>query len=272
MKKTVVAALLLFTMMLEAKVVDAIAMIVEGEPVTTAEIAAVQRQYRVPKQEAVNLLVRDRLQKVALKAIPVSEKEIDQKINEIAAKNGISVAKMQQILKSRGTAWSQYRESIRNGLKKEKFFNEKVVANIPAPSNDELKLYYTHHQKEFVLPATIRMREFSAATKETMQRFLRNQSTKGIKVRTVTKKTKEINPALLSALLKTPIGGATPPLNAGSRHIIYQVLAREGKVQMSYDAAKSAVESAWRRSQQNKALKDYFEKLRTRADVQILRH
>ena len=272
MKQTVIAALLMLTMLLEAKVVDAIAMIVEGEPVTTAEIAAVQRQYKVPKQKAVDLLVRDRLQKVALKAIPVSEKEIDQKVNEIAAKNGISVARMQQILKSQGTSWSQYRESIRNGLKKEKFFNEKVVANIPAPSEDELKLYYTHHQKEFLLPATLQMREFSAKNKETMQRFLRTHSAKGIQVRTVTKKTKEINPALLSTLLRTPIGGITPPLNAGNRYIIYQILAREGKIQMSYDKSKGAVESAWRRSQQNKALQDYFEKLRTRADVQILRH
>jgi len=271
MKKLLFATILVLSTLLEAKIVDGIAMIVEGEPVTTAEIGAVQRQYHISKQKAIDLLVQDRLQKAAMKEISVPEEEIDAKINEIAAKNGVSVAQMQQILQERGTSWSQYRDTVRDALKKEKFFKEKVVANIPAPSEDELKLYYKHHQKEFTLPATIKMKEYSSNSQEAMQRFLQTHSTKGIKTRTLTQKTKEINPALLSALLQTPTGAFTRPFNAGDRYIVYKILSKRGKIQMPYSTARAAVESRWRQSQQSKALKDYFEKLRTRADIQILR-
>ena len=271
MKKLLFITILILNTSLAAKIVDGIAMIVEGDPVTTAEIAALQRQYRIPKEKAVDLLIQDRLQKALLKEVPVSESEIDHKINEIAAKNGVSVARMQQILQQQGTQWSQYRQSIRNALKKEKFFKEKVAANITAPSEDELKLYYKHHQKEFTLPATIKTKEYSTGSQEAMQRFLQTHNAKGIKTRIRTHKTKETNPALLSVFLQTPINALTPPFNAGDRYIVYKILAKRGKIQMPYSAAKTAVESRWRQSQQSKALKDYFEKLRTHADIQILR-
>jgi parvulin-like peptidyl-prolyl isomerase len=271
MNKIFFFTMLVFMTALQAKMVDGIAMIVEGEPVTTAEIGAVARQYHISKSKAADLLIQDRLQKAAMRDIIVPEEEVDRKINEIAAKNGVSVSQMQQILKQRGTSWSAYRESVRDALKKEKFFKEKVIANIPTPSEDELKLYYKHHKKNFTIPSTIRVKEYTAASQQAMQRFLRSHSTKGIKVRTLTQKSKEINPALLSALLRTPTGALTPPFNAGDRYIVYKVLNKSGKVQLPFNAARQAVVAQWQKAQQGKALKDYFEKLRTRADIQILR-
>ena len=40
---------------------------------------------------------------------------------------------------------------------------------------------------------------------------------------------------------------------------------------MSYEAAQGAVAAKWKQQQQAKALKDYFEKIKTNADIQILR-
>jgi hypothetical protein len=40
---------------------------------------------------------------------------------------------------------------------------------------------------------------------------------------------------------------------------------------MSFEAAQGAVTAKWRQQQQSKALKDYFEKIKTNADIQVLR-
>ena len=40
---------------------------------------------------------------------------------------------------------------------------------------------------------------------------------------------------------------------------------------MPFEAARGAVTAKWKQQQQGKALKDYFEKLKTNADIQILR-
>jgi parvulin-like peptidyl-prolyl isomerase len=254
-----------------AKMVDGIACIVEGEPVTTAEIRAIQRQLHVSKKEATNLLIKDRLQKSAMKDIQIDEATIDAKVAKIAAQNNLSIPKMQKILKQQGTTWSKYRSSIRHSLKKEKFYQEKVISSIPTPSTDELKLFYRNHKKEFFAPKSVSLVEYSAKTEQTMKNFLRTKNKKGIKSRSVKKSTKDLNPSLLTTILQTQNGHYTRPFNAGDKFISYKVLSKNGKTSMPFEAAQGAVAAKWKQKQQGKALKDYFEKLRTNADIQMLR-
>ena len=104
-----------------------------------------------------------------------------------------------------------------------------------------------------------------------MKNFLQTKNTKGIKSRSVTKSTKDLNPGLLGSILQTDDGSFTRPLNAGDRFITYKVISKEGTVNMPFEAAQGAVAARWKQQQQSKALKDYFEKIKTDADIQILR-
>lgn len=271
MKKIFFFALLTSLCVLEAKMVDGIALIVEGEAVTTAEIRAVQRQMRVSKSEATDLLIQDRLQKSAMKDINIPEENIDAKIAQIAAQNNVSIPKMQKILKQQGTSWIQYRKSIRESLKKEKFFQDEVVASIPEPNESELKLYYNKHKKSFTIPVSIYMTEYTASNKKSMEKFLATKKKSYVKSRNITKSIKKLEPTLLSMLLQTPNGQYTKAINAGDRYIVYKVRSKKGKTTMPFEAAQGAVAARWKQEQQTKALKDYFQKLRTRADIQILR-
>ncbi len=271
MKKLVLLGLIALLTLPYGKMIDGIALIVEGEPVTIVEISAVQEQMEISKKEAIDLLIQDRLQQSAMKDIKVDEKSVDAKIANIALQNNITVPKMQKILKEQGTSWSKYRTNIRNAIKKEKFHQEKVMRNIPTPSEDELKLFYKIHQDEFILPESISLIEYSAPTEARMKKFLENKNTKGIKSRPLEKLSKDLNPALLRSILQTQDGSYTRPLNAGDRFISYKVLSKQGEVVMPFEAAKNAVAGRWKQQQEQKALKDYFEKLKTNADIQIIR-
>ena len=271
MKKLVLLGFITLLTFSYAKMVDGIAIIVEGEPVTTAEIRAVQSQMQISKKEATDLLIQDRLQKSAMRDIKIDEKSVDAKIAGIAVQNNITVPKMQKILQQQGTSWTKYRSSIRDALRKEKFYQEKVVRNIPTPSEDELKLFYKNHKDEFILPKTINMIEYSAKSEASMKNFLQTKNTKGIKSHSVKKLTKDLNPALLRSILQTQDGSFTRPLNAGDKYISYKVLSKEGQVNMPFETSKGQVAARWKQQQQSKALKDYFEKLKTNADIQILR-
>jgi len=270
-KKLILLGFIALITLAQAKMVDGIALIVEGEAVTTAEIRAVQQQMRISKEKAIDLLIQDRLQKAAMKSVNISEDEVDTKIAGIAAQNNVSIPQMQKLLKQRGTTWIKYRSTIREAMKKEKFYKEKVVATISAPSDDELKIFYRNHKKEFTIPSSISMIEYSTPSKKTMEKFLRTKSTKGIKSRSVTKKTKDLNPTLLSMLLQTQNGAYTRPFNAGDKYLVFKIKSKKGKVSMPFESAKGAVAAKWRQQQQGKALKDYFEKMKTNADVQVLR-
>ena len=271
MKKLVLLGFITLFTFSHGKMIDGIALIVEGEPVTTAEIRAVQKQMQISKKEATNLLIQDRLQKSAMRDIKVDEKSVDAKIAGIALQNNLTIPKMQKILQQQGTSWSKYRSSIRDAIKKEKFYQEKVVKNIPTPSEDELKLFHKNHKKEFILPESISLIEYSAPTEAQMKKFLQTKNKKGIKSHSIKKFTKNLNPALLRSILQTQDGSYTRPLNAGDRFISYKVLSKQGQVTMPFESSKGAVAARWKQQQQQKALKDYFEKLKTNADIQILR-
>jgi len=260
-----------FTLLSQAKMLDGIALIVEGEAVTTAEIRAIQTQMHVSKPQAIDMLIQDRLQKIAMKDIVIPEETIDKKISEIATQNNLSIPKMQKILQAQGTSWVKYRQSIRDALKKSKFYTDVIASNIPDPTEDELKLFYKNHKKEFALPSRINMIEYTAKSKKSMNSFLKTHKTSFVTSKPVYKNTKETDGALLSLLLATPNGGYTKPFNAGDKYIVYKVVSKKGRTNLTFDAAKNMVSQAWKQTQQAQSLKDYFQKLRTRADVQILR-
>jgi len=92
-----------------------------------------------------------------------------------------------------------------------------------------------------------------------------------VKSRTVTKSTKNLSPTLLVSILQTQDDSYTRPFNAGDRYISYKVLSKEGQTSMPFEASKGAISARWRQQQQNKAVKDYFEKLKTNVDIQRLR-
>ena len=271
MKKLLLLGFITLMTLSQAKMIDAIALVVEGEPITTAEIRAVQQQLQVSKKKATDLLIQDRLQKSAMKDIEIADEEIDEKISAIAAQNNLTVAKMQKILQEQGTTWTQYRSSVREAMKKEKFFQKNVVGSIPAPSDDELKLFYNNHKEDFTIPARVSLIEYSAPTEEKMKKFLQTKNKKGIKSRSVKKATKDLNPTLLGSILQTQDGSFTRPFNAGDKFISYKVLSKSGKESMPFEAARGAVTAKWKQQQQGKALKDYFEKIKTNADIQVLR-
>lgn len=271
MKKLILIGCITLLTFTHARMIDGIALIVEGEAVTTAEIRAVKRQLGISKEKAIDLLIQDRLQKAAMKNIVISEDTIDGKISQIAVQNNVTIPKMQKILKERGTTWTKYRSSIKESLKKEKFYKEQVVSTISAPSEDELKLFFQNHKKEFVIPSTISMIEYSAKSEAVMKKFLQTKKKRGIKSRSVKKSTKDLNPALLGTLLQTQKGSFTRPFNAGDKYISYKILSKQGKSSMPFESAKGAVAARWKQQQQGKALKDYFEKMKTNANIQVIR-
>jgi len=273
MNKTILnfMGFILLTLTLQAKMIDGIAMIVEGEAITTAEIRAVQTQMAVSKEESINLLIQDRLQKSAMKDIKISEESIDAKISEIAAQNNLTIPKMQKILSQQGTPWTKYRKSIKEGLRKSKFFQQNIVASIPNPSEEEMKRFYDNNKELFTIPSRISLIEYSSSSKEKIDKFLKTRKAKNIKSRKTTKYTKNMEPSLLATLLQTQNGNYTRPINTGTKYIVFKVRSKKGKSTMPFKAAQGAVLAKWKEQQEQKALKDYFEKLRTRADIQKIR-
>jgi len=121
----------------QAQVIDAIAIDVEGEPITSLEIQAVQEKLKMSKQAAVETLIKDRLEIAAIKkaGIQIPAEAVEAKINAIASAKGLTQTKMKEILAQKGLTWESYKAQLKTEMKKERFFQEVILATIERPRN-----------------------------------------------------------------------------------------------------------------------------------------
>jgi len=272
MKKLFILTFFVLVTFTQAKVYNAIAIVVNGEPITTVEISAVQKQLRVSKKEAQEMLIENRLQKAAMKGIKVSDDEIDKRIELVAKQNSITIKKMQSVLKKQGQSWNKFRDQMKVSIQKQKFFRTKIAKNIPEPSDDELKIFYKNHPKLFSMPSSITVMEYSASSAGKIQALLANPAKqKGVKRKKRTFKGTDITSQLLAMISQTPTGSFTPAFNNGNAFVTYKVLSMgKGKLK-PFEDAKNSVTIAWKKEQQGEAIKEYFEKMKSNAAIEYIR-
>ncbi len=270
--KKILLVLLIFMSTSQAKMLNGIAIVVEGEPITTAEVQAVQTQMRISKSEAKELLIENRLQKSAMRDIVISDDEIDERIAKIAKQNNLSTKRLQQEIKKQGLTWNKFRDQISTSLKKQKFFRSKIAKTIPIPSRDELKIFYKNNASQFKMPSSISATQYSASSSKNLESFIKNKSKKkGIKQKSVNYKGASLTPQLSSMFASIAVGSFTPILNNGSSFVTFRVTNRGKGVIKPFNQVESKVTMAWKNQQQSQAIKAYFEKMRSSASIEVIR-
>jgi len=267
---------LLFTLIsVEAQVLDAIAIDVEGEAITTLEIQAVQEKMNMSKQAAVEALIKDRLEKSAIEkaGISISDAEIQEKVNTIARAKGLSQEKMKAILVQKGLTWESYIEQLATGMKKERFFQEHILATIERPSDDELETFYNTHRSEFSnAPRQMSLVSYSSSSVESLKSAIGNpiKPVNGVKKENILASSNEMSPALLKLIDSTTVNSFTAPVNTGKGFVSYFVKSK-GNGQGGFAAVKNAVAARWTQEQRVQAAQDFFNKLKSNANIRVIR-
>ncbi len=275
MKK--ILPLLLFVLLeSNAQVIDALAIDVNGEPITTVEIQAVQQKLNMSKKAAVEALIKDRLEKSAIEKanITISDEELDAKIQEIAQRRGLTLTQMREALQKNGLTWDAYREQLKMEMKKERFFQQYIASTIPQPTQEDLKVYYETHKDQFQNAGAVQMSlivyssNSSKKLQEAMQNPMRNID--GVEKKNVLASTSEMAPQLVQLIQNTPEGSFTQPINTGRGFVAYYVKSK-GRGQGGFEAVQNAVMMRWMQEQRIKAGNDFFNKLKTDANIRIIR-
>jgi len=271
MKKIVILALALLTFS-QAAVLNGIAMVVEGEPVTLAEIRAVQQQMGVSRDKAKDMLIENRLQKAAMKNIIVSQSEIDERIKLIAKQNNFTIEKLQSMLKTQHITWKKFREQMELSIKKQRFYSQNISNLVPDPSDTELKRFYAKSPSKFKVPSRVSVIEYRTSNEEIMKNFLLDpKKSSGIQSRKVTLGTANITSSLMDKLLSTRDGAFTAHLNDGKGFVAYKVLSKSGSTSRPFADIRSMVASEWKVEQKSKAVDDYFKKMKSSASIVVIR-
>lgn len=259
----------------QAQVLDAIAIDVEGEAITTLEIQAVQQKLNMSQQAAVETLIKDRLEKSAIKKanIQISHEEIEAKVNAIASSKGLTQEKMKAILLNKGLTWETYIEQLTIEMKKERFFQQVILSTIERPSDSELETYYNTHRETFAnAPKQISLVVYKSTTAANLQQAIASplRPITGVSKENILASSNEMNPELLKLIESTPENTFTRPINTGKGFIAYYVKSK-GSAQTGFAAMKNAVVARWLQEQRIQAGQDFLNKLKSNAKIRVIR-
>ncbi len=277
-------AVLLFSALLIAswaKMIDAIAVIVNNEPITTYEIAKVSSALHIPKSEALDLLIQKRLEEEQIKklGIEVDEFELQEAIDKFAKEKGMDIFSLRQALESQGTSWEDYKKSFKEQLLRKKLYQKIATMTQAQPSEEMLKEYYENHKSEFTLAKRAHLIKYISPSKEILEKVKQNPLYEPENPVMLVKGSEDVeldklNPAFASIINKTPQGSFTPilPLPNDNRYLLILVDSKQDYVTIPFEKAKGYILNKLASQNRSKSVKEYFDKLRASANIKVLRN
>jgi parvulin-like peptidyl-prolyl isomerase len=263
---------------LHAQIIDAIAIDVDGEPITTLEIQAVQEKLNMSKKAAIEALIKDRLEKGAIDRanIIISQGEIDDRIKQIAQARGLSKTKMMSALRKKGLTWNSYREQLSIEMKKEEFFKKHIASSVSKPTEDELKIYYETNREKFSkagVVAQMSLLVYASNSSKKLQEAIHNPMKKidGVQQKSILASSTEMNPKLFQLIQNTAEGSFTQPINTGRGFVAYYVKSKSSQESAGFEMVKNAVMMQWLQEERVKAGRNFYNKLKNDTNIRVIR-
>ncbi len=260
---------------LNAGIVDGIALTVNGKVVTMYEIVKLSEQNKISRQEAVELLVEKKLEEAELSKqnIKVDDFDVQKKIDQIAASNGLSLSDFKNALSARMINYSDYKNEVRSKMAKEKLLQKITYQKFEPVDEKELKLYFENNKQEFATPAKIDVLQYSSKDKDALERAVSSpmSNESNIAKEEIVIDTKTLDASLLYILKNTKDGSFTQIMPVKDRFVAFYIKDKKEFGTPDFESVKSEVMGKLSSKKEESAVKDYFEKAKASAKIKVIR-
>ncbi|MDR2905809.1 MAG: SurA N-terminal domain-containing protein [Helicobacteraceae bacterium] len=261
--------------LLFAETINALAAIVEGEPITLLDISKVMAEKNASRGQALDFLIDVRLRDAKVKelGIDADEGEINSRIALIAKRNDLDAASLRDVLTRRGVNWTNYLEQVKTAIINEKLSNA-IAARAAIPiSEGEIAAFYDRNSAKFAVPSEIVVIQYAAKDERALAAAQQNPLAvdPNVAATTQTLKSAELNPRLLALLMNTEIGGFTPIFPAADRLVTLLVREKNGAETRKLEDVKGLIADELRAINEERVIAGYFAKARSAARIEIVR-
>ncbi len=258
---------LLFVLTLQAKMVDAVAVIVEGEPITLYDITQEMQLAHVSKKEAIDILIRKKLEALEIKkrGISVSEDEVYDEIRRLAEANHMSISQFYDAVReSNGLSSSQLKEKIKERLLSQKLYQSVAMSKMSEPDEREIEEFFKLHKEEFVHPAFYDVIIYTAPNKDLLIQKLNNPMFYSNQIKQSKQRIayEQLPPALAKLLDSTKEGGFTQIVPDGKGgYMTFYIEKRGPQGEADITKLRPLIVNAMMNQKRKEILDDYFANL-----------
>ena len=259
-KKVFLLTFLLGLTFLSAKLVNGIAVIIENEPITIHEVYKAAQEFHTDEKTALNLLIKDRLEEAQIKNLKIEagSYEVSQKLDKIAEENGVSKDGLRSLILSRGGDFMQFRDDVTKSIKQEKLYQNIFAEAKIKITPDMARAYFEQNQNQFLQFSQAKAIHYIAPKRELLEAIQSSpMSQNPAQLRTIFGQTKD---GSFTQIFQTPNGFET-----------FFVIKKSGETTVNFEDVQNEVMNALYRLEQDRVISEYFNKLRVKANIKVLR-
>ena len=257
-----------------AQMVNGIAAIVENEPITLYEVYSLKEQLRASEQDALNLLIRDRLEDAQIKNLNISVTpfELNDRIESIAKQNGMTNLQFRSSIQAQGMDFLEFKNNIEKKMLQEKLYKSILAEAGKNVNEQKAKMYFDANPDKFKVFSTAKVVLYRAKNPEELEAQKTSPSLlSSVQTQELSLDYQSIDPRLAAIIAGTNNGEFTQILQGADSFDMFYVKEKIGSYTPSFADVKDNVINELYQGEQEKLMADYFDKLRAKAKIQILR-
>lgn len=268
---------ILLSLSLNAKIIDGVAILVQNQPITMLEITNAMTESHLDQTQTVDLLVRKKLedQEVKSRKITVSDDEVIDEIKRMATQNNMSVSQFYDaVASSQNLTSTQIQKEMKTRLLNQKLFQAIAYTHMDEPDAQELKDYFELNMAKFSHPQSFNTVVYESKKQNVLQQKIANpmfySPEMGHKDQIF--EYAKIPPQLAELLERTPLNHFTEIVPSGKGGFVcFYIQGIEQSRDVKFEDVKAQVENMIMSDKREQVLKEYFDRAKLNANIQILR-
>jgi len=268
---------LFISSLLNAQLVDGVAIIVKGEAITLRDLTEEMRITKVNLEAAKQILIRKKLEAAEIKErnIKVASSEVYEDIKQIASRNNMNVSELYEAVRSSsGLSSTEFKAKTKERLLSQKLYSAIAYTSLSQPTEEEAKEYYKLHKHDFSHPAGFTVIIYTSKDKARLKEKMNNPMFYSPDLHAEEKKLEydKISPELAKFLSKQKIDSFTPIVpNGKGEYMSFYIKDIEAAREAVFRTIRNQIVNLIMGDKREQVLSDYFARLKGNADIREIR-
>jgi len=259
-----------------AATIDGVSVIINKEPITLFDVFKYSQRFNISKKESLDILVRQKLEESEIKkqSITVDSFEVDQYIENLAISNNMSQYDFLNMIRSKNIDVSEYKEDLKKKLQRDKLYKKIVSTKMQQMGDGELQAYYNENLNEFSQAGSFDVTIYTSANQQSLVAIQNNpmSAASDVELKEGKLEAAKTDPKLTALLNKTAIGKFSSIVKAdANNYAMFFIKDKQNVQSVAFADAKNYIYSKLSEGKEQKAIEEYFEKLKSSANIQVLR-
>ena len=255
--------------------VNSVIATVNNEPITNYELALVKKMNKnISNEQAFEMLVDDKIRTSEIKkrGIMVNSYEIDNRINAIATQNNMNLEQFKQALKKDGIDFENFKKDLRKAIAEEKMMNQVYMDIQRGITKEKVENFYNNNISLFTEFDTVTLTRYLSKNRDALVKITQNKNAKpaGVNITKGTLSSDKMDQGLKYVVINVKEGEFSPIIQTKNGFEMFFINSKNGIRTMDFESVQNYATEAYFASQRQKAAKDFYDRIRSQANIKII--